>query len=124
MPRLAVTSADVDGGRVYFSLEDDAGVIAMGFGKRRSGTTHFLDSGLRDVDRVAAALAADGRLSRALVESVLGPSSSHVELTREQAERMVRECNGNEREAERRFGVKRGKLRRALGKGGRGGQTT
>lgn len=79
---------------------------------------------VRDLDRVAAAFAAEGRLTRALVDSVLGAWSARAELTREEAERMVGECDGNEREAERRFHVSRGKLRRALGKVGRGGQVS
>lgn len=77
---------------------------------------------VRDLDRVAAAFAIEGHLSRALVDRVLGPRSAQVVLTREEAERMVQECGGNEREVERRFGVKRGKLRRTLGKAGKGGQ--
>lgn len=75
---------------------------------------------VRDLDRVTAAFAAEGRLSLSLVEHVLGPRSIHVELTREVAARMVEDCGGNEREVERRFGVNRGKLRRALGKVGKG----
>lgn len=77
---------------------------------------------VRDLDRVAAAFAAEGHLSRALVDRVLGARSAHVALTREAAERMVQECGGNEREAERRFCVKRGTLRRALGKAGKVGR--
>lgn len=76
---------------------------------------------VRDVDRVAAALTVEGRLTRALVDRVLGPRAAHVELTREAAERMVQEC-GSEHEVERRYGVKRGKLRRVLGKVGKGGR--
>jgi hypothetical protein len=78
---------------------------------------------VRDLDRVAAAFAAEGHLSRALVDGVLGPRRADVALTREVAARMVQECGGNERAAERRFGIKRGKLRRALGKAGKGGRS-
>jgi DNA-binding NtrC family response regulator len=75
---------------------------------------------VRDLDRVAAAVGATGPLTRAVVQKTLGARQEKPELTREAAEQMVRECNGNEREAERRFGVPRGKLRRALGKVGGG----
>jgi hypothetical protein len=32
---------------------------------------------------------------------------------------MLQQCGGNEHEVERRFGVKRGKLRRVLGRAGK-----
>jgi len=79
---------------------------------------------VRDLDRVAAAFAAGRHLGVALVERVLGPRSASCELTREAAERMVKDSGGNERAAAGRFGVSRGKLRRALGKGGGGGRAT
>jgi hypothetical protein len=44
--RLRVTSSDVDDGRVYFSIRDAAGIVAQGFGHRRSGTGRFLESAL------------------------------------------------------------------------------
>jgi transcriptional regulator of acetoin/glycerol metabolism len=75
---------------------------------------------VRDLDRVAAALARPEPLTTALLDRVLGPRQAPVELTREAAEQMVLSCKGNEREAERRYRVSRGTLRRALGKGGRG----
>jgi transcriptional regulator of acetoin/glycerol metabolism len=71
---------------------------------------------VRDLDRVAAAVATAGQLTLAVVERELQPRSRESVLTREAAEQMVRECGGVEREAERRFGIARGKLRRALGK--------
>lgn len=71
---------------------------------------------VRELDRVAAAVATAGQLTLGVIERILGPRPKSTELTREMAEQMVRECNGNEREAERRFSVNRGKLRRALGK--------
>jgi hypothetical protein len=83
-----------------------------------------LPANVRDLDRVARALAAAGRLTVAVVEKELPARSLESKLTREEAERMVRECGGNEREVERRFGVARGKLRRALGKVEKGGQAT
>jgi transcriptional regulator with PAS, ATPase and Fis domain len=79
---------------------------------------------VRDLDRVAAALAAAGQLTLAVVDKDLQPRPRESKLTREAAEQMVRECGGNEREVERRFGIARGKLRRALGKAEKGGQTT
>jgi DNA-binding NtrC family response regulator len=75
---------------------------------------------VRDLDRVAAAVGETGQLTLTLLQKVLGARRDITELTREAAEQMVRECNGNEREAERRFGITRGKLRRALGKAGGG----
>jgi transcriptional regulator of acetoin/glycerol metabolism len=77
---------------------------------------HDWPANVRELDRVAAALDADTPLTRVLVDRLLGSRSPRGELTREEAERMVRECGGNEREVERRFGISRGKLRRALGK--------
>jgi transcriptional regulator with PAS, ATPase and Fis domain len=81
---------------------------------------HQWPANVRDLDRVAVAIGTKGQLTLAVVEKVLGARQDAGELTREMAERMVRECDGNEREAERRFGIKRGKLRRALGKAGGG----
>lgn len=75
---------------------------------------------IRDLDRVARALARPEPLTLALTERLLGPRRSPTHLTRDDAERMVLACGGSEREVERRFGVSRGKLRRALGKAGRG----
>ena len=79
---------------------------------------------VRDLDRVAAAIATAGQVTLAVIERELQPRSRESNLTREAAEQMVRECDGNEREAERRFGIARGRLRRALGKVGRDGQAT
>ncbi len=79
---------------------------------------------VRDLDRVAAAVVAAGQLTLAAIERELQPLSRESLLTREAAERMVRECGGVEREVERRYGIKRGKLRRALGKVGGDGQAT
>ena len=76
---------------------------------------------VRDLDRVAAAVATAGQLTLTVIERELQPRSRASHLTREAAEQMVRECGGNEREAERHFGVTRGKLRRALGKGSKDG---
>jgi transcriptional regulator of acetoin/glycerol metabolism len=70
----------------------------------------------RDLDRVAAAVAATGQLTLPVIERELAPRSRERILTREAAERMVAECGGVEREAERRFNISHGKLRRALGK--------
>jgi transcriptional regulator with GAF, ATPase, and Fis domain len=75
---------------------------------------------VRDLDRIAAELVARGRLTSEVVESVLGRRATSVVLTHDLAEQMLRECSGNEHEVERRYGVKRGKLRRALGKVGKG----
>lgn len=72
---------------------------------------------VRDLDRVAAAIAVAGKISFAVVEKELPSRSQKGRLTREEAERMVSECGGNQREVERRFGVSRGSLRRALQKG-------
>ena len=79
---------------------------------------------VRDLDRVAAAVVSAGQLTLAVVEKELQPRSRESALTREAAEQMVRECGGSEREVERRFGIKRGRLRRALGKVGTSGQAT
>jgi hypothetical protein len=43
--RLRVNSSDLDDGRVYFSIRDDDGIIAKGFGHRRQGS-RFLESAL------------------------------------------------------------------------------
>lgn len=44
---LPVTSSDIDGGHVYFSIrEADNSIVAKGFGHRRPGVGHFLESGL------------------------------------------------------------------------------
>lgn len=44
--RIRVTSADLDSGRVYFSIRDAEGIVAQGFGHRRPGTTGFRESAL------------------------------------------------------------------------------
>jgi serine/threonine-protein kinase len=44
--RIRVTSADLDSGRVYFSIRDAEGILAQGFGHRRAGTTGFRESAL------------------------------------------------------------------------------
>ncbi|MFO0762476.1 MAG: serine/threonine-protein kinase [Byssovorax sp.] len=45
--RLRVTTDDINEGRVYFSVRDSAGgILAKGFGRRRAGTTRFLESAL------------------------------------------------------------------------------
>lgn len=82
---------------------------------------HDWPANVRDLVRVAAALGSAGQLTLDLVEGVTGPRRVAAELTPEAARRMLQECGGNEHAVERRFGVKRGKLRRVLGKAGRGG---
>ncbi len=44
--RLAVTTADLDDGKVYFSLREGSTVLARGSGKRRAGTTRYLETAL------------------------------------------------------------------------------
>ncbi len=84
-----------------------------------------LPANVRDLDRLAATLSGAEPLTLAAVEGALGARVARGELSREDADRMVAACGGNERDAERRFGVSRGKLRRARGKaGGDGGRST
>lgn len=45
-PRLAVTTADIDNGRVYFSIRDGSTILAKGFGHRKPGTTRYLETAL------------------------------------------------------------------------------
>lgn len=45
--RLAVSTEDLDRGRIYMSIRDAKGaILAQGFAHRRPGTTKFLASGL------------------------------------------------------------------------------
>jgi hypothetical protein len=44
--RLPVTTADLDNGRIYFTIRDEKGIVAKGFGRRKADTTRFLASGL------------------------------------------------------------------------------
>lgn len=44
--RLPVTTADIDGGRLYVSIRDERGFVAQGFAHRRPDTTRFLASAL------------------------------------------------------------------------------
>jgi serine/threonine-protein kinase len=44
--RLPVTTADINGGGLYFSIQGKAGREAEGFAHRRGGTTSFLESAL------------------------------------------------------------------------------
>jgi serine/threonine-protein kinase len=44
--RLPVTTTDIDDGQIYFSIRDEKGIIAKGYGHRRAGTTRFRTSAL------------------------------------------------------------------------------
>ncbi len=44
--RLPVTTSDIDGGRVYFSIREGATILAKGFGRRKPGTTRYLETAL------------------------------------------------------------------------------
>ncbi|MFS8071416.1 MAG: protein kinase domain-containing protein, partial [Byssovorax sp.] len=44
--RLPVTTSDIDGGSVYFSIREGATILARGFGRRRPGTTRYLETAL------------------------------------------------------------------------------
>ena len=69
---------------------------------------------VRDIDRLAAAIASAAPLTQHAVERVLGPAVARVALTREVAEQMVTTCGDNQSEAARRLGIDRGKLLRLL----------
>jgi transcriptional regulator of acetoin/glycerol metabolism len=70
---------------------------------------------VRDLDRVAFAVARPEPLTLALVDRVLGPRRAPAELTAEAVQELVRSC-GSEREAARRLGVSRRQVLKVLGK--------